>query len=228
MQLVIDRLATLANDEVMKSKVELYDDKLYLMGTVEEALIRYPGDPYSWDDHVLWLTGLSMLWHDAVLLGWREKVLFDRVRPTTLIQAMGDTEITTWGGPFQGLKTIKARDWQPYIRVMPHAEFPSGSSCLCTAIQEYTDAFLDGELGISNSMPVAMFWSQGRNKVEPGTPSQDLLYFLPNMQAVAEECGQSRLWGGMHFTQSVPSGVELCSGLGTQAYNRMLLLKGGA
>ena len=27
--------------------------------------------------------------------------------------------------------TIKNKDFQPYIRVMPHSEYPSGSSCLC-------------------------------------------------------------------------------------------------
>ena len=35
-------------------------------------------------------------------------------------------------------------------------------------------------------------------------------------------CGDSRLWGGMHFTDSVPDSYELCDGIGTLAYGSLM------
>ena len=37
---------------------------------------------------------------------------------------------------------IKRKDVEPYKRVMPHSEYPSGSSCLCQGIKDYAPAFL--------------------------------------------------------------------------------------
>merc|ERR1719446_131775 len=47
-------------------------------------------------------------------------------------------ETVTFFGPVD----IAARDFEAFIRVMPHPEFPSGSSCLCTTYQEFTDMWM--------------------------------------------------------------------------------------
>jgi hypothetical protein len=58
--------------------------------------------------------------YDATMLVWREKVVFDAVRPTTVIHALKrEEEFETYAGPFAGSQTIKELDWQPYIRTMP-------------------------------------------------------------------------------------------------------------
>ncbi|CAB9529246.1 unknown protein [Seminavis robusta] len=37
------------------------------------------------------------------------------------------------------------------------------------------------------------------------------------MPTLWEDCSQSRLWGGFHFTASVSAGQELCTGVGKKA-----------
>lgn len=36
----------------------------------------------------------------------------------------------TYAGLDQGVAVIKP-EWQPFIRTMPHSEYPSASSCIC-------------------------------------------------------------------------------------------------
>lgn len=44
---------------------------------------------------------------------------------------LGDELVETYAGPDLGVATIKAEEWQPFIRTMPHSEYPSASSCIC-------------------------------------------------------------------------------------------------
>lgn len=44
---------------------------------------------------------------------------------------LGDIEVETYAGPGQGAQIIKASEWEPVTRIMPHSEFPSASACLC-------------------------------------------------------------------------------------------------
>lgn len=55
------------------------------------------------------------------------------MRPPTIVQKrLRGQKITTYAGPHQGIQEMNAEDFEPYIRTMPHAEYPSGSSCVCT------------------------------------------------------------------------------------------------
>ena len=47
---------------------------------------------------------------------------------------LGDELVETYAGPDRGVATIKAEEWQPFIRTMPHSEYPSASSCICEVI----------------------------------------------------------------------------------------------
>lgn len=50
------------------------------------------------------------------------KVRHDLVRPPSIVHDLLDDEIVnTWAGHFAGAQDIPARDWEPYIRTMPHA-----------------------------------------------------------------------------------------------------------
>ena len=48
-----------------------------------------------------------------------------------LRDVLGDTLVEAYAGQDQGGQTMKASEWEPFIRTMPHSEFPSASSCLC-------------------------------------------------------------------------------------------------
>jgi len=43
------------------------------------------------------------------------------------------------------------------------------------------------------------------------------------MMELAKVCGESRLWGGMHFSSSVPDSYELCDGVGTKGHTDLMV-----
>merc|ERR1712154_556951 len=138
---------------------------------------------------------------DALVQAWAEKVKHDLVRPTTVIKYWDDDILYTFGGvrTATGPVEIEARDFEAFIRVMPHGEFPSGSSCLCSTYKEYTDK-----------------WTMDHYN---GTITNfDNVYNSLNftdMAELAQICGESRLWGGMHYEAAIPAGEQACAGLGT-------------
>ena len=77
--------------------------------------------------------------YDAILLVWKGKIVHNAVRPTNVVhKPFGDEVIDTYAGSFMvmGSAELKAKEWQPFVRSMPHSEFPSGSACVCTAFAE--------------------------------------------------------------------------------------------
>ena len=82
---------------------------------------------------------------DAIVIAWREKIAHNKVRPTTVVhELLGNEVVNTYGGPNRGgPRDIPAKEWQPFIRTMPHAEYPSASACICTSYSE-TFALLTG------------------------------------------------------------------------------------
>lgn len=142
---------------------------------------------------------------------WKEKVVHNAVRPTTVVhEIINDDIVETYAGPFQGTAEIKGTDWQPYIRTMPHAEYPSGSACICTVYAE-TLQLLTGtdNTGVTLSQEILA----GSSKAERGlTPATNLTLVYDHWSEIARDCGESRLYGGMHFEEAVTAGNELCSG----------------
>ena len=99
---------------------------------------------------------------------------------------------------------------------MPHSEYVSGSACLCRGLYEYTDAWLESNLGIQDSMKIEVVFEKFSSKVEQSSvPSQDITVVFDNMLEVRNACGESRLNGGMHYTKSVSNAYTLCEGIGS-------------
>ena len=224
---VIERLRDLATNDTQKMLVEFFDNKISVVIQLLFALDATLGPlGYTWEEKQWFIAGLGAGDYDAVLQSWLEKIRWDRVRPTTLIAECDERgrpiskhkKITTYGGPYQGVKRINRVDFQPYIRVMPHSEYPSGSGCICKNLQGFTDAFLMDRYGLE-SVSITVPFPAGSSLIEPGvTPNEDLSVTFPDMTNYAELCGESRLWGGMHFTQSVDASFELCEDNGRIAY----------
>ena len=171
---------------------------------------------HSFQDEILFKVGLSTVEYDAVVQAWAEKKYHDLVRPTTVIKHWGNDNLYTYGGDpeVDGPVTIKARDFEAHIRVMPHPEFPSGSSCLCTAYYEFSDIFFQNRY---NDTLSDLVWEFKGNE-----------YVLEDMEELRDACGQSRLWGGMHYGAAIPAGEEICSGLGQLSYDYVTTLKNGS
>lgn len=175
------------------------------------------------------MTGYSAAQYDAMVAAWKEKRRWDRVRPTTLIKARGNDEITTYAGPYQGLQAIKTKDFEAYQRVMPHSEYPSGSGCICMSGSEYALKWLqDREQRNDNNFRLNLNFLAGSSVNEPGaTPAEDISYSVNGLYAIYRLCGETRLWGGMHYTASVDGAYELCEGIGDTGYEYAINLESG-
>eukprot|EP01084_Bolivina_argentea_P250593 419936_1 len=136
---LILRLRRLANDDYQKAVVEFFDNKLNVRNFIFENILAKYNNQVTMEKMIAFSIGISFAEHEAILQAWNQKVYYDRIRPTTVIQRWGDKKIETYGGPYQGVKTIKAKYFEPYIRVMPHSEYPSASACICKAYQEFME-----------------------------------------------------------------------------------------
>ena len=174
--------------------------------------------------------------YEAVIVSWREKRIWDLVRPTTLIKrGVAGDEIITYGGPYQGIQTINAKDFESYIRVMPHSEYPSASSCICMANTQFMIKWLNEKYGINdiefsvyNDIDFSAKFIAESSIIEPGvTPKEDIFLTFSSLHEFNDVCGKSRLWGGMHFDASINGAYQLCDGIGLDAYEFMENLLNG-
>jgi hypothetical protein len=184
-----------------KTMISFMDNKINIAGGMIMRLRGKYG--LSLEAQVFYHYGYTSSEHDVVLLAWKEKVRHDKIRPTSVIQALGDQEVMSFAG------THKAKDWVPYIRTMPHAEYPSGSGCICLAVAQFIDSFLQDQYGDSSIKTTWEF-----DGIDPVTFSE--------MNDLVDVCGKSRLWGGMHFSASVPDSYTLCDGVGTRGYTDLM------
>lgn len=224
-ELTFARLASLNDNK--KMEIELFDSKLTsLVPLMAQWYLRaHPGGTLDdWDFIQVDSIIISAL-YESVMVVWKEKVVFDLVRPPSYAHDQyGDEEITSWAGPFQGTQTLLGRDWKPFIRTMPHAEYPSGSACACAVFEAAMRNWTGYDLVAPHLAPNGpLVFSQpdgsplpaGSSKTEPGlVPSAPWTAQFESWSDIAARCGQSRLDGGMHFTASIASGRELCYDMG--------------
>ncbi|KAL7571445.1 hypothetical protein ACA910_019202 [Epithemia clementina (nom. ined.)] len=227
-------------DDKKKIEIEQHDSKVNVAGAVVLGFIQkllaenYVDSSLGVAGHVLSyeriihfdlvLTGAE---YDATLIAWKEKVKYDLARPTTLIKRTENTNITTWTP--KGVLTYPAKDFEAYIRVMPHSEYVSGSSCLFQAVEELTNDYMT-RIGLDPNNFTMTFPTvpAGGSKVEPGqVPAVDYTLSYPNGAALALGGSNSRLNGGMHFEQSVAAGKIACTGVGSTAVAQGFELIGG-
>ena len=237
---VVEELRQTANSPERRSKIDFFDNKLAVRAAIQVAARQQLEDIHSFQDHLGFIHGLSSAEYDAILLSWREKVRHDLVRPTTVIQRWGSDELETYNGDRESTAsaTIMARDFQAYQRVMPHSEYPSASACLCSSYAEFADAFVASNYpdeGSLNQIKVGEGGLQVNCEGEfPFAPlvqygcSDADQYTFESMADLSHQCGQSRLWGGMHFSKSVPAAEELCSGLGQASFDYVEGLQNGS
>jgi hypothetical protein len=211
---VIEEVKITSGDEYRKKAVQIMDDKLAVRAIIQVSVkSQFIDDQQmSFQDWLMYLLGISTVEYDGVIQTWHEKVKHDLVRPTTIIKHWDNDILNTFGGEvnFDGPVDIAARDFEAFIRVMPHSEFPSGSSCLCTTYMEFTDLYLNSKYNST----ITDFTGRGLT--------------FANMEELRDVCSQSRIWGGMHYPEAVPAGEQICEGLGTLGLDYVNELKNGA
>ena len=175
--------------------------------------------------------------YEATIVVWKEKVRHDLIRPTTKIHQLLQNQtvrsfVKKTGDDDQGQiqledVLLKANEWEPIIRTMPHAEYPSASACVCTAAAEALRA-LFGTDHVQEAMggPLEVLLPLDGSKLKVFVGDNIRLEY-DSWTAVAQACGQSRLWGGMHFTAAVPQGETLCAPIGPNIVQAVMELSRG-
>ncbi len=208
-------LAVSANlTDEQKMMAELFDNKIISLGLSYSQIGLDRG--LSPQDYArgFFLTAAAI--HDASVVTWQEKARYDTVRPFSAIRYIyGDEPVRAWAGPGRGAQDIPASQWQSYLPEADHPEYPSGSTCGCYAQAQAMRRFTGtDELNWSISYPA------GSSRIEPGiTPQTDIELHFATWTDFAQNCAQSRVWGGVHFQAAVDASAAMCSEFGNMAYD---------
>lgn len=202
-------------DDYRKMTAEFFDNKLISLGGSIFFLTVTQGLSLEEFVQVDFLTNLAAF--DAAIATWQEKYRHDAVRPFSAIRYLyGDSPVTAWGGPGRGtVSDLPASQWRSYLGTADHPEYPSGSACFCAShAQAARRWFGTDALGFFQPTPA------GSSRVEPGvTPATDMVIGpWETWTDFEQECGQSRLWGGVHFQASITAAQALCRPIGDLVY----------
>jgi hypothetical protein len=209
---VIQASANLTEEQKMIA--ELFDDKIRSLGfsTIFAAFSR----GLSTIEFVHYDFLVNVAAFDTGIVMWQEKTVYDAVRPFSAIRFLfGSSLITAWGGPGRGtVSDLPANQWRSYLPVADHPEYPSGSTGFCEAHAQASRLYFGkDDLGWKVPAPA------GSSVVEPGiTPSQDMTLYWATWTDFAEDCGNSRFWGGVHFRDSIDNMRDLAKEIGANAY----------
>ncbi|WP_298967063.1 DUF6851 domain-containing protein [uncultured Roseibium sp.] len=214
-QEVLDASAAL--DDQMKLMAEFFDNKISSLGF--STVFSAKAANLSVFDYVASDFFSNVAAFDAGIVVWQEKHKYDAVRPFSAIRHVfaGET-VTAFGGPGRGIVVdLPAEEWASYLEEADHPEYPSATACVCAAHAEFKRLFFQSD-DINWSVPVAA----GSSRIEPGlVPAKDMKLNFPTWTAFEQDCGQSRVWAGVHFQAAVDESLKICPVFGKQAYTFM-------
>jgi Domain of unknown function (DUF6851)/VCPO second helical-bundle domain len=142
---------------------------------------------------------------DAGITAWDAKRQWNSVRPITAVRWLKRGQlIQAWGGPYQGTKTIRGEDWQPYQRanfVTPaFPEYLSGHSTFSAAAALLLKAATGSDtFGMSVTIAAGSSTVEPRTATQPGVPAAPVTLSWKSFTAAADQAGISREYGGIHF-----------------------------
>lgn len=155
--------------------------------------------------------------HDAAIAIWECKRYYDYVRPVTAIRhLMRGKRIRGWTGSSEA--TIDGEAWRPYqvstFPTPPFPEYTSGHSGFSMAAAEVLRRYTGSDaFGGSYTQP-------GPLAVEPTlVGAAGTVLNWSTFSAAAQEAGESRLYGGIHFYEGNVAGLEIGRKIGAQAFD---------
>ncbi|MEL6544963.1 MAG: vanadium-dependent haloperoxidase [Myxococcota bacterium] len=217
---VLQASADLTEDQ--KLKAELFDNKITSLGFSAVFAGLSQGLPLLEFIQLDFLTNVAAF--DAGIVVWQEKRKFDAVRPFSAIKLIyGDRLVEAYGGPGVGTTTLPASQWKSYLEEADHPEYPSATTCFCAAHTQSARRFLGNDtLGFPTEFPA------GSSRAEPGlTPADDTVIVFDTWTEFNDDCGQSRVWAGVHFQAAVDESKALCNVFGDLAYEYVQTLIDG-
>ena len=218
---VLEISANLSDEQ--KLKAELFDNKILSLGLsfvhLAQAKDWSPADAARG----YFLKTAAAL--DGSIVVWQEKARYDAVRPASAIRHIyGDEPVSAWGGPGAGRREIPASLWRSYLPEADHPEYPSGSTCGCYAQAQAVRRFSG-----SDELNWSVAYPAGASRVEPGfSPAEDMTLNFATWTDFARDCGQSRVWAGVHFSAAVEASADICGGFGDLAYEYFQTLLDGS
>lgn len=211
---VLAASAALTDEHKMES--ELFFDKFLALGAVPGTAVLQSRD---WDIQrfVEYLASTEIALFDSAVVTWFYKTRYDAVRPFSAVRHIyGDRPVTAWGGPGKGtVDDLPASEWQSYLPISDHPEYPSGSSALCYAYAEAARLNLG-----TDDIDITVHAPAGSSMVEPGvTPATDLTLSWDSWSDYAEDCRLSRFRGGVHFLPATEVPLEYCNEVARRSYD---------
>lgn len=156
--------------------------------------------------------------HDAAIATWECKRYYDYVRPVTAIRHLfRGKRLQGWDGT--GMSTFNGQRWRPYqistFPTPPFPEFTSGHSTFSMAAAEALKRFTGGDaFGGSYTQTVPL-------RMEPGLGAAvGMTLNWSTFTQAANEAGESRLYGGIHFYEGNVAGLALGRKVGAQAFEK--------
>ncbi|HEY5834546.1 vanadium-dependent haloperoxidase [Streptomyces sp.] len=197
-----------------KVNVEFFNDKFLAFG--RGTLGVTDGLNVSLDEFVHRFAASNVGGFDTLIPIWRNKYMYDTVRPFTAIRYVyGDKKVTAWGGVGKGtVRDIPASQWTSYAPVTDHPEYPSGSTSLCAELAEVNRLFKG-----TDKVDVSYTYPKGSSVFEPGlTPAQDITLHWDTGTDFVNDCAQSRIDGGVHFRAATEASKVLGTQVGKEIY----------
>lgn len=223
-------------DDERKMKAEFFDNKLDGIGDSAEHVWR---TRIAQDDLVQSLLDFiylelltNMAAFDAGIPVWQEKRRYDAVRPYSAIRFIyGNQPVTAWGGPGRGtVNDLPANEWKSYLEEADHPEYPSASTCFCYAHAQAVRSYipLGSEMPLGDTLNWTVLQEKGSSRIEPGiTPDSNINLTFETWTDWANDCGQSRIWAGVHFQSAVDESANVCSVFGDMAHAYLVSLLDG-
>ena len=167
------------------------------MALFAAAMSRMKGDTADQDVKLFFALGNALL--DASVFAWTAKFQYDSERPTTGIrERYRDKMITSWLGPGKGYGKVLGQYWLPYqaLNVVTPAfpEYVSGHSTFSAAGRSVINQFFG-----TDNFNAKVTIPAGSSKIDPGVPAKPVVLSWKTFDAMADQAGMSRRYGGIHF-----------------------------
>jgi hypothetical protein len=189
------------------------------MALFAQAFSRMKGDTADQDVKLFFALGNALF--DASIFAWTSKYQYDSERPTTGIrERYRDKMITSWLGPKKGYGKVLGQNWLPYqplnVVTPGFPEYVSGHSTFSAAGRAVINKFFG-----TDNFNAKVTIPAGSSKIEPGvTPAKPVVLTWKTLDAMADQAGMSRRYGGIHFQTGDEQGRTLGALTGVNVWTR--------
>jgi hypothetical protein len=178
------------------------------MALFAAAFSRMKGNNADQDVKLFFALGNALF--DASIFSWTAKYQYDSERPTTGIrERYRGKMITSWLGPKKGYGKVPGEHWLPYqalnVITPGFPEYVSGHSTFSAAGRAVINRFFN-----TDNFNAKVTIPAGSSTIEPGvTPAKPVVLSWKTLDAMADQAGMSRRYGGIHFQSGDQQGRTL-------------------